>query len=89
MFYILLINFLCSSDLERMRDGTGYKFSLVFQYISTVIFNLLISFIINVKLTLIAATAIPVVLILSIYCGKVCTGKIKIYKLIHFKLVAA
>lgn len=59
-----------SDDLERMRDGTGYKFSMVFQYISTVIFNLLISFIINVKLTLIAATAIPVVLILSIYCGK-------------------
>lgn len=58
MFYFI-------SDLERVREGIGSKFSMVTQYSSTFFTGLIIGFCVNWRLTLIIICVAPFLIAVS------------------------
>lgn len=67
---ILICRFL-HSDLERVREGLGIKFSLVIQYVSTFVSGILIGFYVNWRLTVMITAVGPVLIGVSTYLAKV------------------
>lgn len=59
------------SDLERVREGLGCKFSLVIQYVSTFVSGILVGFYINWRLTGIILIMGPFLIGVSSYIARV------------------
>lgn len=67
---IVLYNFIFS-DLERVREGTGYKFALIIQYFSTFIAGISVGLYVNTQLTLVILCIGPFLIALNSYLAKV------------------
>lgn len=66
MFKTVNNNLFCfTSDLERVREGIGSKFSMVTQYVSTFFTGLIVGLSVNWRLTLIILCVAPVLIAVS------------------------
>jgi ABC-type multidrug transport system fused ATPase/permease subunit len=59
------------SDMERIREGLGSKFSMVAQYTSTFVAGLIVGLADNWRLTLVILLVAPILIATSGYMAKV------------------
>lgn len=59
------------SDLERIREGTGYRCAMIIQYIFTFLSGVTIGLYVNAKLTLIVLCVGPFLVALNAYSAAV------------------
>lgn len=63
------------SDLERVREGTGHKFVMIIQYLSTFFSGIIVGLYVNARMTLITLCVGPFIVALTAYGAKVSTYK--------------
>ena len=86
---IILLNILLkhvfNSDVERIREGIGSKFSIVTQYLATFVSGIVVGVIVNWRLTSFLLLVGPLLIAASAYMAKVSFTEMKFYS-IYFKL---
>ena len=75
-----MINMCFGSDLERIREGIGSKFSMLTQYSSTFIFGIAVGFHANTKLTSAMIILAPLIIGISAVVAKV------IYTIFNYRI---
>lgn len=71
IFPLSLFFFFFYSDLERVREGIGDKFSMLIQYFATFLVGFVVGFMKGWQLTLVIMSLTPLLALSSAFLGKV------------------